>query len=46
MASVLLRGITKRFDEVVAVNSINLEIADREFWRIGSCLEAIGWHPG
>lgn len=31
MASVLLRGITKRFDEVVAVNSINLEIADREF---------------
>ena len=31
MASVLLKDITKRFDEVVAVNSINLEIADREF---------------
>ncbi len=31
MARVLLKGITKRFDEVVAVDNINLEIADREF---------------
>ena len=31
MATVLLRGITKRYDEVVAVNNINVEIADQEF---------------
>ncbi|MFQ5485953.1 MAG: ABC transporter ATP-binding protein [Desulfobacterales bacterium] len=31
MARVLLKGVTKRFDEVVAVDNINLEIADREF---------------
>ena len=31
MANVLLRNLTKKFDEVVAVNNVNLEIADREF---------------
>ncbi len=31
MANVLLKNLTKRFDEVVAVNHVNLEIADREF---------------
>jgi multiple sugar transport system ATP-binding protein len=31
MASVLLQDLTKRFDKVVAVNSINLEIPDKEF---------------
>ncbi|MGD2127398.1 MAG: sn-glycerol-3-phosphate ABC transporter ATP-binding protein UgpC [Desulfobacteraceae bacterium] len=31
MANVLLKNITKRFDEVVAVDDVNLEIADREF---------------
>lgn len=31
MAKVLLKNITKKFDEVVAVNNVNLEIADREF---------------
>ena len=31
MANVLLKNLTKRFDEVVAVNNVNLEIADREF---------------
>jgi multiple sugar transport system ATP-binding protein len=31
MANVLLKNITKRFDDVVAVNNVNLEIADREF---------------
>jgi len=31
MANVLLKNITKTFDEVVAVNKVNLEIADREF---------------
>ena len=31
MANVLLKNITKRFDEVVAVDNVNLEIADREF---------------
>jgi multiple sugar transport system ATP-binding protein len=31
MANVLLKEITKRFDEVVAVDNVNLEIADREF---------------
>ena len=31
MANVLLKNITKAFDEVVAVNNVNLEIADREF---------------
>jgi multiple sugar transport system ATP-binding protein len=31
MANVILRNVTKRFDEVVAVNNINLEIADQEF---------------
>jgi multiple sugar transport system ATP-binding protein len=27
----LLKNLTKKYDEVVAVNSVNLEIADREF---------------
>ncbi|MBW2030982.1 MAG: ABC transporter ATP-binding protein [Deltaproteobacteria bacterium] len=31
MANVLLRDLTKRFDDVIAVNNINLEIRDREF---------------
>jgi multiple sugar transport system ATP-binding protein len=31
MANVLLKDLTKRFDEVVAVNNVNLKIADREF---------------
>jgi len=31
MANVLLKNITKRFDEVVAVDNVSLEIADREF---------------
>jgi len=31
MANVLLQDLTKRFDKVVAVNRVNLEIADREF---------------
>ncbi len=31
MANVLLKNLTKRFDEVIAVNHVNLEIADREF---------------
>lgn len=31
MANVLLKNLTKRFDEVVAVNNVNLEIADQEF---------------
>ena len=31
MAQVLLKNITKKFDEVVAVNTVDLEIADREF---------------
>ncbi|UCD71733.1 MAG: sn-glycerol-3-phosphate ABC transporter ATP-binding protein UgpC [Syntrophobacterales bacterium] len=31
MANVLLKNITKRFDQVVAVNNVSLEIADREF---------------
>ena len=31
MANVLLKNLTKKFDEVVAVNNVNLEIADREF---------------
>jgi multiple sugar transport system ATP-binding protein len=31
MARVLLRDVTKRFDDVVAVDKLNLEIADREF---------------
>jgi multiple sugar transport system ATP-binding protein len=31
MAKVLLKNLTKKFDEVVAVNNVNLEIADREF---------------
>jgi len=31
MANVLLKNLTKKYDEVVAVNSVNLEIADREF---------------
>ena len=31
MAEVTLKNLTKRFDEVVAVNNVNLEIADREF---------------
>ena len=31
MANVLLKNITKRFDDVVAVDNVNLEIADREF---------------
>ena len=31
MARVLLKELTKKFDEVVAVNTMNLEISDREF---------------
>ena len=31
MAQVLLKELTKKFDEVVAVNTVNLEITDREF---------------
>jgi multiple sugar transport system ATP-binding protein len=31
MANVLLKNLTKRFDDVVAVNNVNLQIADREF---------------
>jgi len=31
MAQVLLKNLTKNFDEVVAVNTVDLEIADREF---------------
>ena len=31
MANVLLKDITKRFGDVVAVNNVNLEIADQEF---------------
>ncbi len=31
MAKVELRNITKKFDDVVAVNNLNLAIADREF---------------
>ncbi|MBT8373260.1 MAG: sn-glycerol-3-phosphate ABC transporter ATP-binding protein UgpC [Desulfobacterales bacterium] len=31
MANVILRNVTKRFDAVVAVDNINLEVADREF---------------
>ena len=31
MANVLLKNLTKKFDEVVAVNNVNLEIVDREF---------------
>ena len=31
MANVVLKNLTKKFDEVVAVNKVNLEIADREF---------------
>lgn len=31
MANVILRNVTKRFDAVVAVDNINLEIADQEF---------------
>jgi multiple sugar transport system ATP-binding protein len=31
MANVLLKNLTKKFDEVVAVYNVNLEIADREF---------------
>ena len=31
MAEVRLKDVTKRFDEVVAVNTMNLDIADKEF---------------
>jgi multiple sugar transport system ATP-binding protein len=31
MARVLLKNILKKYDEVVAVNNLNLEISDREF---------------
>jgi multiple sugar transport system ATP-binding protein len=31
MAQVLLKNITKKFDEVVAVNTVDLEITDQEF---------------
>jgi multiple sugar transport system ATP-binding protein len=31
MAKVSLQNLTKRFDEIVAVNNVNLEIADQEF---------------
>ena len=31
MAKVKLEGLTKKFDDVVAVNNLNLEVEDREF---------------
>ena len=31
MAQVSLKNLTKKFDEVVAVNTVDLEIDDREF---------------
>ena len=31
MAQVLLKNLTKKFDDVVAVDTVNLEISDREF---------------
>ena len=31
MAQVSLKSLTKKFDEVVAVKDVNLEISDREF---------------
>ena len=31
MAKVTLQGVTKKFDEVTAVNDVNLEIKDKEF---------------
>ncbi len=31
MAQVELRNITKKFDDVMAVDNLNLKIADREF---------------
>ena len=31
MAQVLLKTLTKKFDEIVAVDTVNLEISDREF---------------
>ena len=31
MAQVSLKNLTKKFDDVVAVNTVNLEISDREF---------------
>ncbi|MFQ6084788.1 MAG: ABC transporter ATP-binding protein [Candidatus Bathyarchaeia archaeon] len=31
MAGVLLKGVTKRFGNVIAVNSLNLEVKDKEF---------------
>ncbi|MGD1974630.1 MAG: ATP-binding cassette domain-containing protein, partial [Desulfobacterales bacterium] len=31
MANVVLKNIAKQFGDVVAVNDVNLEIADREF---------------
>ncbi|HYY15834.1 MAG TPA: ATP-binding cassette domain-containing protein, partial [Gammaproteobacteria bacterium] len=31
MATVMLQDLTKRFDKVVAVDRINLEIPDKEF---------------
>lgn len=31
MAKVVLKNLIKKFDDVVAVNNVNLEIADREF---------------
>ncbi|MBW2000272.1 MAG: sn-glycerol-3-phosphate ABC transporter ATP-binding protein UgpC, partial [Deltaproteobacteria bacterium] len=31
MANVLLKNLTKRFEDVIAVNKVNLEIRDREF---------------
>ncbi|RJQ65691.1 MAG: sn-glycerol-3-phosphate ABC transporter ATP-binding protein UgpC [Desulfobacteraceae bacterium] len=31
MANVSLRNLSKRFDDVIAVNKVNLEVSDREF---------------
>lgn len=31
MANVLIKNLTKKFDDVVAVNNVNLEVADKEF---------------
>jgi multiple sugar transport system ATP-binding protein len=31
LAKVILEGVTKKFDEVLAVNNVNLEIKEREF---------------
>jgi multiple sugar transport system ATP-binding protein len=45
MASVTYRQVTKRFGDVVAVNDLNLEIADKEFLVLvaGSPLHCAYW---